>query len=274
MTKRGLTIAALALALTGGCTRGPNTEAAVLAHGHHLATVMGCMSCHGSKLDGHLFEEDPKVALAWSSNLSRLLPRWSDRQIETTLRTGVRPDGSALWFMPTFAQSRLSREDMTALIAWLRSVPPTGVDHPRMKTGPVFAQMVAAGFTDSAAQAKRVARRAPADLGPAHAKGRYLASLACAECHGPDLKGARDPHPGDPPDLVVAAAYTPAAFARLLKTGMKHDGRAANEMREEAPKRLSALGPREVEDIRAYLVARAGAPISAPAGSRRSGAPR
>jgi cytochrome c553 len=258
--------------LLAGCHGAP--PAASIERGHHLATVMGCTSCHGKRLDGHLFEEDPKVVLAWSSNLSRVLPRWSDREIEAALRTGKRPDGSALWFMPTFAQAHLTREDMAALIAWLRTVPATGVDHPPMKTGPVFAQMVAAGFTDSAAQAGRVAARTPLDAGPDHAKGRYLASIACAECHGPDLTGARDPRPGDPPDLTVAAAYTPAAFARLLEVGVRQDGHPANEMREEAPKRLSALDATEVSAIRAYLLARAAMLTSAPAGSRRPDARR
>lgn len=81
--------------------------------------------------------------------------------------------------------------------------------------------------------------------------------IACSECHGPDFKGVRDPRPGDPPDLGVAASYTPEDFARLLKTGVAQNGRPATGMAEEARKRLSVLTPTEVEAIRAYLVARA-----------------
>ena len=79
-------ILALALFLAA-CVPAPAQQRADVAHGRRLATVMGCISCHGPKLDGHLFEEDPGFALAWSSNLSRILPRWNDRQIATTLRT-------------------------------------------------------------------------------------------------------------------------------------------------------------------------------------------
>lgn len=219
---------------------------------------MGCTSCHGAALDGHLFEEDPQFALAWSSNLSRILPRWSDAQLGKTLRSGVRPDGSALWFTPTFAHRRLSPGDMRDLIAWLRTVPPSDSDHPPIKRGPMFAQAVAHGLQDSAAEAQRLAARQPVDVGPAHAEGRYLATLACGECHGPDLKGVRDPRPGDPPDLKVAAAYSPAAFARLLTTGIAQDGRPAGAMTEEARKRLGALTRGEVSALRTYLVARAG----------------
>lgn len=218
---------------------------------------MGCTSCHGTRLDGHLFEENPQFAIAWSSNLSRILPRWSDAQIESALRKGVRPDGTALWFMPTFAQQRLSPEDMRDLIAWLRTVPASGRDHPPMRRGPMFAQAIAHGFQDSAAQAQRLKARQPASAGTAHGRGRYLATIACAECHGPDLAGPRDPRPGDPPDLQIAAAYEPAAFARLLKTGVAQNGRPAGAMAVEARKRLSALTPEDVAALHGYLVARA-----------------
>jgi len=229
----------------------------LVERGQHLATVMGCTSCHGHDLSGHLFQEDARMAIAWSTNLSRLLPTWSDAQVETTLRTGRRPDGSALWFMPTFSQQQLTPDDMRALVAWLRSVPPAGEAHPPIRRGPQFESAIAQGYRDSAAQAEHVAARRPPELGTGLQRGRYLAILACAECHGPDLKGARDPHPGDPPDLAIAAAYSAAEFAALLKTGVTRAGRPAAEMSTEAPKRLSVLGADEVDAIHRYLKARA-----------------
>ena len=244
------------MVLLASCSIGK--KSADVPHGHRLATVMGCTSCHGPKLDGHLFEENPAFAIAWSSNLSRLLSHWSDAQVEAVIRTGRRPNGTSLWFMPTFAQRRLTADDMRDLIAWLRTVPATGTDHPAIRRGPQFAEAMAQGFQDSAAEALRLAPRLPIDLGPQLAFGRYLTTIACAECHGPDLKGARDPRPGDPPDLAVAATYTPQAFARLLKTGIAQSGRPAGAMAEEARKRLSALQPEEVAAIRDYLAARAG----------------
>lgn len=127
-----------------------------------------------------------------------------------------------------------------------------------MRTGPQFAAAVAHGFQDLATQAQRLAPRRPLDAGPATARGRYLTTIACAECHGPTLAGIPNPQPGDPPDLRIAAAYAPAAFARLLKSGIKQDGRPAGDMTVEARKRLSALTPEEVTAIRAYLLVRAG----------------
>lgn len=249
-----------ALLLLAGC--GTTRPSADIDHGHRLATVMGCTSCHGAKLDGHLFEEDPQFALAWSSNLSRILPRWSDRQIEQVLRSGRRPDGSVLWFMPTFAQRQISDDDLRDLIAWLRTVPPSGTGHPPIRRGPMFAVAIEHGFQDSAAQAERLKARQPVVLDDRFRQGRYLATIACAECHGPELSGPRDPRPGDPPDLSIAAAYTPGEFARLLTTGINRNGQPAGDMAQEARKRLSSLTRQEMAAIQAYLVARAAVPGS------------
>lgn len=246
-------VLSLALALAG-CGRAP---AADVAHGRRLATVMGCISCHGEKLDGHLFEENASFAIVWSSNLSRILPKWSDGQIEAALRTGKRPDGSALWIMPTFAQARLSRGDMTDLIAWLRSVPASGTDHPRIVTGPEWKQALTAGFSDSAAQAVRLATRVPVDAGPSTAKGRYLAQIACAECHGPTLTGVPEAKPGDAPDLSIAAAYDRRDLVRLIRTGVPPNGRNLGWMTDAARHRLHALTDAEIAAIHDYLIARA-----------------
>jgi len=227
------------------------------ARGEHLATVMGCTSCHGQDLRGHLHEEDPDLMTVWNSNLSLILPGWSDDQIEATLRTGRRPDGSALWGMPTFVHRQLSPQDMNSLIAWLRTVPAGGQQHPPMQRGPQFEQALTHGMQDSAAQAERLAARHPADAGESTRTGRYLATLACGDCHGPSLQGVREPRPGQPPDLAAAAAYSPPEFARLLATGVARDGRPLAEMSTEGPKRLGALTPNEVQAIYEYLKARA-----------------
>lgn len=248
----------IATFVLAACTPAPAADRADAAHGRRLATVMGCISCHGERLDGHLFEENPAFALAYSSNLSRILPRWTDAQIAATLRTGRRPDGSALWFMPTFAQAPLTDADLRDLIAWLRTVRPSGTDHPAIVKGPQWAVAREHGFSDSAAQATRLAPRAPLDLGPATAGGRYLSRIACAECHGPDLKGPKVMEEGAAPDLSVAAAYTAKDFRRLLRTGKAAGGREVGLMSQEARHRLHALSDAEIAAIHAYLSARAG----------------
>ena len=246
-------IGAVVFSLTA-CTA--DKPAPDVVHGRRIAQIEGCISCHGEKLDGHLVEEDAHFALAWSSNLSRLIPRWNDETVERALRSGRRPDGSALWLMPTYVHARLSHADMRDLIAWLRTVPATGVDHPPLKRGAQFTAALAHGMQDSAAQAARLASREAADVGARHARGRYLAQIACSECHGPDLRGAREPGPGQPPDLAAAAAYGPEQFHSLLRTGRGVGGRDLGEMTQYGPERFVGLTDGEIDDVRNYLVAR------------------
>jgi mono/diheme cytochrome c family protein len=246
------TSAVLLLTASAAVASPPN-----ITRGRRIAQIEGCISCHGEKLDGHLVEDNPQFALAWSSNLSRLIPRWNNAIVEHVLRTGRRPDGSALWFMPTYVHSRLSGADMRDLIAWMRTVPPTGVNHPPLKRGPQFAAALKQGFQDSAAQAARLAPRAAIDLGPRYARGRYLAQIACSECHGPALKGVPNPTAGDPPDLAVAAAYDAAQFRTLLRTGRGMGGRDLGDMTKYGAERFVGLSDQDRSEIYRYLVARA-----------------
>lgn len=245
----------LLAAVLAGCTAQP--PAADLAHGRRLAAIGGCISCHGAKLDGHTVEEDPRFAVIWSANLSRILPTLSDAQVERVLRTGRRPDGRALWLMPTFAHAAWSADDMRDLIAWMRTVPATGTDHPPIVPGPGFRAAQAQGMQDSATQAKRLAHRAPANVAPALAHGRYLARIACSECHGPELAGVPGGGPGMPPDIAAAAGYDLAQFRTLMRTGRGIGGRDLGDMTRYGPDRLVGLTDAEIEAIHAYARARA-----------------
>ncbi len=53
------------------------------------------------------------------------LKDWSDAEIERAIREGVRKDGTKLMPpMPYRAYQRIGDRDMTALIAYLRTLPP------------------------------------------------------------------------------------------------------------------------------------------------------
>ena len=53
------------------------------------------------------------------------LGNWSDAQIERAIRTGISADGRKLVpVMPFASYNGISVDDMTALIAYLRSLPP------------------------------------------------------------------------------------------------------------------------------------------------------
>lgn len=58
-------------------------------------------------------------------------------------------------------------------------------------------------------------------LDNSYERGRYLAAIVCAECHGADYLG--DSLEGGPP-LTILAAYDEQEFARLLRIGVSRSG--------------------------------------------------
>ncbi|NJC07226.1 c-type cytochrome [Polymorphobacter fuscus] len=224
------------------------------ANGERLAYTMGCVSCHNRDMTGHLVEEDPERLVAWSTNLSRRLPGWRDADIARALRTGKRPDGSDIWVMPVHSFHWINDAEMRDLTAFLRSVPPTGVDHPPAVFGPRARAAIASGKAKPPAGflAEDLAR-APRPL-PGHGEGRRLALLICGDCHGADLKGYEGE--GAPANLLVASAYTLPDFARLLRNGTRADG-SASGMTEYSRDRLFKLTDAEIRRIWNYLRANA-----------------
>ncbi len=235
----------------------PLEGAKLVAKGQRVGTVLGCIGCHTPDLSGQDFTEDAKRLTIWSSNLTLALPHYSDAALERTLRTGKRPDGSAMWAMPSATIGQISAPDMKALIAWLRTMPPKGVVHPAMVWGPDGPAARARGEIESSPEEVAEYRRLhPVDLGAATAHGRYLVTTVCSGCHGPQLKGHKDePHV---PDLMIAASYDLPAFRHLLKTGEPMgEKRNLGLMGMVAKYHFSRLTDDEVADIHAYLVARA-----------------
>ena len=54
-----------------------------------------------------------------------IVPNYTDAQLITLLRQGVKPDGTSVYFMPSEMIRHLSDEDLARVIAWVRSVPAT-----------------------------------------------------------------------------------------------------------------------------------------------------
>ena len=117
--------------------------------GEYLATIMDCGGCHTTGV--FLGKPDPSKYLAGSEvgfqipglgifyppNLTpdreTGLGQWSEADITKALRTGVRPDGRQLVpVMPWPSYSKLTDDDMQALVAFLKSMRPVRNAPPRM----------------------------------------------------------------------------------------------------------------------------------------------
>ena len=99
------------------------TDPAQVAEGRRIATLAGCLHCHSEKLTGAVVDDIPKLLRLVAPNISVLVPRYTDAQIATVLRKGVKPDGTSVVFMPSEMFRHLSDEDLARLIAFLRTVP-------------------------------------------------------------------------------------------------------------------------------------------------------
>lgn len=227
----------------------------LVGEGERLARILGCIGCHKSNLQGAVWDEEPEFGIVAPANLTRVTARYSNEQLQRMIREGVRPDGSALWEMPSEAYTHLSKTDMQALIAYLRSFPAAGPNRPRPTFGPGALQEIKTGKLLSTPQ-KVLAERAqePWTGSPDLERGRYIARMACGECHGPKLEGNDEPFR---PDLIVASGYSLDEFRTLLKTGKPLGDRKLKLMAQVANSRFSHLSEDEVKALHRYLLARA-----------------
>lgn len=234
----------------------PGHSATAVQRGKAVATRSGCLSCHGLNLTGRAILNDPTIAILYAANVTRAAPVYTDRQLEKVIQTGVRPDGSHLWFMAA-PYRFLAKADLADLIAYIRSLQPQGSPTPRIQIGPRFLMAVRAGRLQPEAIEQARDKVVPPDFGPGFERGRYLARTICAGCHYPSLNGLPDRQPGDAPNLLVAAGYDRDQFRTLLRTGKAVGGRDVGVMSEESPKRFAQLSDGDIDAIWIYLRRRA-----------------
>ncbi len=99
----------------------PNTD------GKLLAGALGCAGCHGVDLSGGV---GPNL----TPDVETGLGGWSDEQVVRAIRTGLDDQGSALCpSMPRF--TALDDAQATALVTFLRSLPPTSHEVPAAECG-------------------------------------------------------------------------------------------------------------------------------------------
>ena len=242
------------------------TASAAIAHGSHIARTRGCIECHGKDFGGGKVIEDGAMGRLYAPNLTSgkgsSIADFSDEDWVRAIRHGVGKDGRGLFVMPSLEYSHFSDEDLGALIAYLKTVPP--VDRERVATayGPVSQilltlspeKMIAAGAIDHANMAP------PASIakGPTAEYGHYL-SASCMGCHGPNFSGGKIDI--GPPDWPMAANLTPHPDGRLSKwseqdfittvrTAKRPDG---SELNEVMPRGFGGMDDIELKALWAFF---------------------
>jgi cytochrome c553 len=143
---------------------------------------------------------------------------YKDNDWVRAIRHGVGIDGRGLFIMPSEEYSKLTDEDLGALIAFLQTVP--AVDRERVPTayGPISQiilttaphKMIAAAALDHA----HIFPPVSVAKGPTPEYGRYLAA-GCTGCHGANFSGGKIEI--GPPDWPMAANLTTHPESRLSK---------------------------------------------------------
>lgn len=163
-----------------------------LERGKYLAVhVTGCIACHsmrnskyysepvvpGSEGQGSIFIKDPQFGTLVAPNITpAALKDWTDGEILRAITSGVNRQGRPLFpIMPYPEFSKMPREDLYSVIAYIRSLPPRSA-----QTGQTQLKFPLNLIVRTIPKPAAIQEKAPAD------KGNYLTRIAsCRHCHTP-----------------------------------------------------------------------------------------
>ncbi|MDM0081291.1 cytochrome c [Variovorax sp. J31P179] len=231
-------------------------DAAAIERGRYLFASRGCVDCHGAQGGGKVFLDDGKGMRIAGPNISpgpgSVVAGYTPADWERSIRHGVNPLGRPLMVMPSEDYNRFTDDDLAALVAHLRHMPPASGGGPVVDLPlPVRAFYGFGLMRDAAAKIDHGRPpEPPVPEGLSLKHGAYVANM-CLGCHGEKLNGGKIP--GGPPDWPAAANLTPgegtamtryadaAAFQQLFRSGTRPDG---------TPVRVMPFGSlREMSDI-------------------------
>ena len=183
-------------------------DAAGIERGRHfIEAVALCQECHGENYQGQVLGDDPVFGKLAPANLTSgrggIGGSLTDVDYVSAIRHGVGRDGKAIFVMPSELYNKIGDEDLGAMIAYLKSIPPADNDVPKSRVR-ILARVIAAFDSAllSAYAIDHTATRLPPPVpGATVEHGKYL-TVVCTLCHGedfgggflPDDSGARAPN--------------------------------------------------------------------------------
>ena len=237
-----------------------------LQHGKYLFESRGCSECHGKDGAGRVVVDEPggiyvRAPDITSSRIS-MVANYTEADWVRAIRHGVDPAGRALLIMPSEDFNRLADDDLAALVAYIRSLPPGRGTLGEVRLPTIVRVMYGIGaFKDSSEKIDhRLPPSPPVPVGETAEYGAYVAAM-CSGCHGHSLAGGRIP--ASPPDWPPASNLTPGegsvmpryatveAFAAMLRSGKRPDGSAVSKVMPFET--LGNLNDTDVKALHAYL---------------------
>lgn len=211
----------------------PEPDSVILARGKRVSELFHCTGCHLPTFAGEDWDVPAFMGSVNPSNLTRgeggIGNDYTDEDWIRAIRHGIKPDGTSLVVMPTEEFVHIGKEDLEALVAYLKTVPP--VDHiVAPNTFKVAGKLMITLTMDyNMFSASRIDHSTPISAVPVKAVnleyGGYL-TQTCKSCHGTDLKGQA--LPGDEEimstDLLALTDWTNDDFGRAIREGLRPNG--------------------------------------------------
>ena len=183
------------------------TDEASIEYGEHVAAIRSCMACQVIPVAGQIEFEDPTVGRIANAILTSgeggIGAAYRDEDWVRAIRHGLTPDGKPILIMPAHTMFPMSDEDLGAVIAYVKSIPPVNKERLPESLSLLPRLMFVAGQMDFLVPAELIDHDSPRPAAPARSAtaeyGEYLAGL-CTLCHGPGFSGGPSQvrHPATP----------------------------------------------------------------------------
>ncbi len=229
------------------------SDAAALERGRYLYASRGCVDCHGANGAGRTFVDDGALTIAGpniTTGPGGVVAAYQPVDWVRAIRHGVTPQGRALMVMPSEDYNRFTDDDLAALVAHIRSLPPQTGQGAVVKLPLPVRVLYGFGVVPDAASRidHTLPPQQPVPEGVTLAHGEYVANM-CIGCHREGLVGGKIP--GGPPDLPPASRLAPGegsvmgryadadALITLFRSGKRPDGTAVQVMPFESLREMS-----------------------------------
>jgi mono/diheme cytochrome c family protein len=238
-----------------------------IARGEHLVgAVAHCGYCHGDDFSGDYIINNPgKEGIVVAPNLTSgeggIGVSFTDEDWVRALYHGVNDEGRSVIVMPSLFFHVMSEEDLTSIIAYMKTVPPVDNVLPETQPGPLLYALIGAGPLAEEMSGRVIDHETPFAPAPAEGEtseyGEYLATIGqCRACHGAELAGGQVNRSAPiGPNLTPGGEmgfWDEGTFFSVIRTGTHPSGR---ELDAYMPWKFFAnMTDSELRAIRAYLL--------------------
>jgi mono/diheme cytochrome c family protein len=212
-------------------------DSAQLLYGARLIKAKGCVDCHGEDLGGKMFIDDPKLGFIVARNITKgsggLPETYNVSDWELALKHGIRKDGKPLLIMPSHEYTLLTKEDMSAIVAYAMTVPDVDRAFPASEVGPLGNVLTELGKlpllpAEMIDHSRKLEEEIKAEVSIEY--GKYLAN-SCIGCHRANFKGGEPIAPGFPVVADISPTghvgkWSEEQFINTLRTGKTPEGKS------------------------------------------------